>query len=406
MSLADLDDRGAVLRAVEEFDRLGRDAFLEKYGFRPARGYFLVVGGRRYDSKAIAGAAHEYQFPDQGPLRPVDFSGGDATVKRKLESLGFTVHLTSASDREERPLWVEITRSEHAHGGRGWEFGTCLWSPSRDRAGGDRYAIMREPQPGDSVLHFYHDTWPDGLAETRLAGRSVVARAFREMDGEPVSPGQWAGLAPFYRIDLTNFEPFASPLPLRTLSGAYVDQIRQEILEDEPRYYPFATYGPGIRVTQGLYLGRLTSNLHRILAEALGIQSAAAAAALPAASVHDEYGEGMRRRREAYFFARNPALAEAAKRRYGYRCMICQFDFGENYGELGQGYIECHHLNPLSERPEAEWDELVRTRIEDVAVLCSNCHRMAHRRRPALSLEELTAALAGSGNCHPRARIS
>jgi hypothetical protein len=42
------------------------------------------------------GAAHGYQFPNKGPLRAADFSGGDATVKAKLEQLGFTVESTSA----------------------------------------------------------------------------------------------------------------------------------------------------------------------------------------------------------------------------------------------------------------------------------------------------------------------
>ena len=89
--LADLTSRDAVLRAVAEFDQIGRDAFLDKYGFGRARRYFLVHGGRRYDSKAIVGVAYGLQFPAVGPLRPRDFTGGDATVKRRLKALGFEV---------------------------------------------------------------------------------------------------------------------------------------------------------------------------------------------------------------------------------------------------------------------------------------------------------------------------
>jgi MoxR-like ATPase len=91
MSLSDITDPQAVLAAMAEFDWLGRSAFLTKYGFGPARSYFLVHEGRRYDSKAIIGAAHGYQFPDQGPLKSSQFSGGDATVRAKLELLGFTI---------------------------------------------------------------------------------------------------------------------------------------------------------------------------------------------------------------------------------------------------------------------------------------------------------------------------
>ena len=43
----------------------------------------------------------------------------------------------------DRSIWIEITKSEHKHGGYGWEFGTCLWSPNRNRAGSDSYSLMR-----------------------------------------------------------------------------------------------------------------------------------------------------------------------------------------------------------------------------------------------------------------------
>src|SRR5690349_1774033 len=93
MSLTDLTSRTAVLRAIAEYDALGRDAFLAKYGFGRARSYFLVHDGRLYDSKAIVGAAHGYEHPVVGPLRASDFSGGEATVQAKLEQLGFAVQI-------------------------------------------------------------------------------------------------------------------------------------------------------------------------------------------------------------------------------------------------------------------------------------------------------------------------
>jgi hypothetical protein len=89
--LARLSSRAAVLQAIAECDRLGRDAFLEKYGYGPARRYFLEHKSRRYDSKAIVGVAFGFQFPDEGPLANTQFSGGASTVQRKLEELGFSV---------------------------------------------------------------------------------------------------------------------------------------------------------------------------------------------------------------------------------------------------------------------------------------------------------------------------
>ncbi|MES2894993.1 MAG: hypothetical protein V4759_03105 [Pseudomonadota bacterium] len=91
MSLSELTDPEAVLRAISEFDDIGREAFLAKYGFGPARTYFLLHNSRRYDSKAIVGAAHGLQHPDRPPLKGKDFSGGESTVRKKLRALGFDV---------------------------------------------------------------------------------------------------------------------------------------------------------------------------------------------------------------------------------------------------------------------------------------------------------------------------
>jgi HNH endonuclease len=90
MSLRDITDP-AVRSAIEEFRRLGRDSFLARYGFGRARDYFLLDEGERFDSKAIAAAAHGIQFPHAGPLKADPFSGGDITVRRKLKELGFVV---------------------------------------------------------------------------------------------------------------------------------------------------------------------------------------------------------------------------------------------------------------------------------------------------------------------------
>ena len=105
MPLSELTSRDAVVAAIAEFDSLGRGNFLEKYGFRPARSFFLSHQGRRYDSKAIAGAAYGYQFPDRGPMKADEFSGGEDTVRPVLERIGFDIisegtSVTGAEDRE------------------------------------------------------------------------------------------------------------------------------------------------------------------------------------------------------------------------------------------------------------------------------------------------------------------
>jgi predicted HNH restriction endonuclease len=105
------------------------------------------------------------------------------------------------------------------------------------------------------------------------------------------------------------------------------------------------------------------------------------------------YAEAKRTRREAYFFRRNQALVAAAKQHYGYVCQVCRFNFLEQYGERGKDYIECHHLDPLADRPERFWTKEIRTKIERVRVLCANCHRIVHRGKKVLDVDKLKATI-------------
>lgn len=92
-----IERRESVLKAIDEFDALGRERFLEKYGFGQSRTYFLVYGGKFYDSKAIYGAAYRFENSSHGPLRPSDFCGGWTTVRKWLEALGFEVRVQTST---------------------------------------------------------------------------------------------------------------------------------------------------------------------------------------------------------------------------------------------------------------------------------------------------------------------
>ena len=65
-------------------------------------------------------------------------------------------------------------------------------------------------------------------------------------------------------------------------------------------------------------------------------------------------------------------------------CEVCMFDFKEKYGSRGDGFIECHHRIPLSEAKSE-----IKPKLSDFALLCSNCHRMIHRKKKWLSVNEL-----------------
>jgi 5-methylcytosine-specific restriction protein A len=65
-------------------------------------------------------------------------------------------------------------------------------------------------------------------------------------------------------------------------------------------------------------------------------------------------------------------------------CEVCDFNFAATYGSRGDGFIECHHTKPV-----ATLDARSTTHIDDLALVCSNCHRMIHRTRQWLSIAEL-----------------
>lgn len=91
--LSKLRSPAAVQLALDEYVQLGRTAFLSRYGFGKSRDYLVrdPRSGNLCDSKAIVGAAYGFQFPDEGPLKPGDFSGGESTVVPLLQSGGFEV---------------------------------------------------------------------------------------------------------------------------------------------------------------------------------------------------------------------------------------------------------------------------------------------------------------------------
>lgn len=86
-----LTQSSAVHQAMDEYDTMGGDEFLRRYGFGPAKWCFVLRDGKRYPSKAIYGVAVGKEHPERGPLTSNDFSGGESTVIRSLRNLGFEV---------------------------------------------------------------------------------------------------------------------------------------------------------------------------------------------------------------------------------------------------------------------------------------------------------------------------
>lgn len=102
-----------------------------------------------------------------------------------------------------------------------------------------------------------------------------------------------------------------------------------------------------------------------------------------------EFPEGKLVERSHKSRERDSRVIDMAKHNFKIRfgklyCQICKFDFEEKYGDLGKDFIEGHHTIAVSEMPPGH-----KTVPDNIAMLCSNCHRMVHKKRPWLTMEDL-----------------
>lgn len=99
----------------------------------------------------------------------------------------------------------------------------------------------------------------------------------------------------------------------------------------------------------------------------------------------DLYEEGSKVLREHQARERNPRLRADARMYWRQQmsgkliCCVCGFGFEKKYGDLGRDFIEMHHEEPLSRSRG-----VTRRRATDLVPVCSNCHRILHRRRDRL----------------------
>ena len=107
-----------------------------------------------------------------------------------------------------------------------------------------------------------------------------------------------------------------------------------------------------------------TLSIENLFAETVGIKS---------------NPEGERKLTNHYALERDTSFVRKIKQAYyeinpDMPCQICGESYAKKYGELGIGYIEAHHIKPLSELKESE-----EHKADDFMFVCANCHRMLHR---------------------------
>jgi 5-methylcytosine-specific restriction enzyme B len=162
MALSELTDRDAVLAAIREYDALGQVAFLEKYGYSPARRYQLMHDGKSYDSKAIVGVAFKYQFPERGALNNSEFSGGEATVVPLLQKLNFEIQ--TAQDAITSPIFSTTMTNVAASD-----------PPNNPIQEGLEYFLATYPSTRSTVTFGKHNDLKNGLNLLRSALEALPA---------------------------------------------------------------------------------------------------------------------------------------------------------------------------------------------------------------------------------------
>jgi len=95
--------------------------------------------------------------------------------------------------------------------------------------------------------------------------------------------------------------------------------------------------------------------------------------------------EGARHQITVNAYERNSKARIKCIKHYGAKCIVCDFNFYDRYGDAGKGFIHVHHIVPLNEID----NEYKVDPISDLIPVCPNCHAIIHRKKPAYTIEEI-----------------
>jgi len=212
-------------------------------------------------------------------------------------------------------MWLEMTR-DTKHGGVGWEFATCLWSPARNIRSGrwSYWESLLRARKGDVVVHL--------RGKGRLAffvGYSSVEGEGYETTDRPTEPGKYAYASSFYRVALRDFVEFKEPFSLlevfREAEGALLTY--REFNESRPKtqreHLFYALQAGRLQCLNGAYLSDFKETLAEIVfGHAVGVSSENRAVA-----VSTKTGEQLSRMKRRIGQA---AFSEQVRGNYNHHC--------------------------------------------------------------------------------------
>ncbi len=95
-------------------------------------------------------------------------------------------------------------------------------------------------------------------------------------------------------------------------------------------------------------------------------------------------------------YERNPFARKACIAHHGLSCSVCNFNFEQEYGDIGKSFIHVHHLRQVAKVGK----QYSIDPIKDLRPVCPNCHAMIHKRKDAISIEELKSLLRQRNTSH------
>ena len=101
------------------------------------------------------------------------------------------------------------------------------------------------------------------------------------------------------------------------------------------------------------------------------------------------YSEGTPNQVTLTRYERNPHAREECIEHYGSSCNVCRFNFEETYGQTGKDFIHVHHLTQIASIGKKYNVDP----ITDLRPVCTNCHSIIHKRKPAYTIEEMIEML-------------
>ena len=197
-----------------------------------------------------------------------------------------------------------------------------------------------------------------------------------EMDYPRNSGGEDARIEALARL-LSELPSLNGDAP-RERTGRDVALILGDYLRIDPEH---AVMSARIGETAERVWESFAADRERLQLTAESIRANAAVAPMRGSDLEDgiEFDEGRILTRIHLDRERNATLVATKKRLVmtqtgRLECEACGFDFVKIYGDLGEGFAECHHTAPV-----ATLNPGTNTRLTDLSILCSNCHRMMHR---------------------------